>query len=238
MDKNIDFIDIAKGVGIILVVCSHTSYALMSWASLFYIPVFFVISGYCTNRPIRIMEKLWKLIIPYILFTTIAFIFSQSFSISDILGALYARWRLFPDNNENNILFLQSGNGPLWFLPSMFTSFCAFKIIQKSKLQHKTTVFFSLYIIISYALSSLPILLPWSWDTAFIFALFLFEGFLLRKYNILEKITINHFIILIIIYAIFRYFTWSVNLRISDMSGDTIFNTGVFFIYHIPFFVR
>lgn len=214
MKKNIEFIDIAKGLGIILVVCSHASYPLMSWASLFYIPVFFVISGYCTNRPIRIMEKLWKLIIPYILFTTIAFIVSQSFSICDILGALYARWSLFPYNNENNILFLQSGNCPLWFLPSMFTSFCVFKIIQESKFQYKTTVFFSLYLIISYALSFLPILLPWSWDTAFLFALFLFEGFLIRKYNILEKITTNHIILLIIIYAIFRYYTWSVNLSI------------------------
>jgi peptidoglycan/LPS O-acetylase OafA/YrhL len=71
-----------------------------------------------------------------------------------------------------------------------------------------------LYLIISYALSFLPILLPWSWDTAFLFALFLFEGFLIRKYNILEKITTNHIILLIIIYAIFRYYTWSVNLSI------------------------
>ena len=222
MKKNIKFIDIAKGMGIILVVCSHASYPLMSWASLFYIPVFFVLSGYCTNRPIRLMDKLWKLIIPYILFTTIAFVFSQSFSISDILGALYARWSLYPYNKDHNVLFLQSGNGPLWFLPSMFTSFCMFKIIQESKFQHKTPIFFSLYIIISYALSFLPILLPWSWDTAFLFALFLFEGVLIRKYNILEKITINHIIILIIIYALFRYYTWSVNLSIRYY-GRSIF---------------
>lgn len=205
-----------------LVVCSHASYSMMSWASLFYIPIFFIISGYCTNRPIRLMDKFWRLILPYILFTIIAFSFSLPITIRDILGALYARWSLYPLQNENNILFLQSGNGPLWFLPSMFTAFCAFKIIQESKYKHNITIYFSLFLTISFALSYLPILLPWSLDTAFIFALFLFEGFLIRKYRILEKISINHIIILIVLYAILRYYTWSVNLSIRYY-GRSIF---------------
>ena len=222
MKKNIEFIDITKGMGIILVICSHASYPMMSWASLFYIPIFFIISGFCTNRPIRLMEKLWRLIVPYILFTIMAFLYSRHITINDILGALYARWSLYPLHNEKNTLFLQLGNGPLWFLPSMFTAFCAFKIIQESKFKNNIFIYFSLYLTISYALSFLPILLPWSLDTAFIFALFLFEGFLIRKYTILERILIKHIIILIFLYIFFRYYTWSVNLSIRYY-GRSIF---------------
>lgn len=212
--NNIEFIDITKGIGIFLVICSHACYPLMSWASLFYIPIFFVVSGYCTSHAIRLTDKFWKLILPYLLFTIAFLILSESITLNSIIGALYARWSLFPLQNETNILFLQDGNGPLWFLPSMFTAFCFFLPLQQNINNRKSFIYAFLFFLCSYIMSFLPILLPWSLDTAPLFALFIFEGTIIRKNSIIEKLSITHVIILIIIYAIFRYYAWSVNLSV------------------------
>ena len=212
--KNIVFIDIAKGLGILLVICSHTCYPLMTWASLFYIPIFFVVSGYCTTREVRISEKLWKLIIPYFLFTLFALLLSKEITLNDIIGALYGRWSLYPYNNKENILFLQVGNGPLWFLPSMFTAFCYYKFAHTDTLHTNVITWFITYLIITYLLSFVPILLPWSLDTAPLFALFILEGVIIRKYSLMDKMSIPSIIVLVCLYAIFRYYTWSVNLSI------------------------
>lgn len=218
MNNNIKYIDITKGIGICLVICSHACYPLMSWASLFYIPVFFFISGYCSNHIIRLTDKFWKLILPYVFFTIIALVFSKSMTLKSILGALYARWSLFPTQDSKNIYFLQAGNGPLWFLPSMFTAFCFYKYLQVlvsyKNIKISTNYIIILYIIGSYVLSFLPFLLPWSLDTAPLFALFLYEGTIIRKHSILERLSITHVIILACLYALFRYYTWSVNLSI------------------------
>lgn len=50
--KRLEFIDIAKGIGIILVVLSHTVRAdLMYYTAAFFVPIFFFCSGY-TSKPI------------------------------------------------------------------------------------------------------------------------------------------------------------------------------------------
>lgn len=51
-----DYIDIAKGIGIFLVVCSHSLCSdLMYFANGFFIPLFFVLSGYTSKT-----FSLWK----------------------------------------------------------------------------------------------------------------------------------------------------------------------------------
>jgi fucose 4-O-acetylase-like acetyltransferase len=51
MRERLNYIDIAKGFGIILVVLSHTEHSeLMYYTSAFFVPIFFFCSGYTSNK--------------------------------------------------------------------------------------------------------------------------------------------------------------------------------------------
>ena len=179
------FIDIAKGIGIFIVIASHVYSPIIRWALPCYVPLFFVTSGYCTCHPIHIKKKFRNLIIPYVFFTCILFCLHRMLTIEDIAGAVYSRWCLYPIGTSDNVFFLQAYNGPLWFLTSMFSSSVLLGAILKSV--HKW-LFVLLYILIAYACTSLPILLPWSIDTAPLTAVIMMSGIFIRRNDILSKL--------------------------------------------------
>lgn len=214
------FIDIAKGIGIILVICSHVYSPLMYWANPCYIPLFFVVSGYCTIRPIILKKKFKKLIIPYVLFTFILLAINFDYKPVNLLGAIYSRWCLFPYGTDGNIYFLRSGNGPLWFLTSMFSSFCLYKYINKFD---NVLIYLLLCIVLTYALSFLPILLPWSLDTMFLMTIFIFAGSYIRQSDILYKTSMLQLSILIIIYIISVFQCGWVNLSVRVYGNSLLY---------------
>ena len=114
-EDRLEFIDITKGIGIFLVISSHAYGQFMSWALPFYIPIFFITSGYCTTHPVKLRTKFKKLIIPYFFFSFILLSLNKSLDVLDFIGMLYSRWCIYPLGSDNNIYLLRSGNGPLWF---------------------------------------------------------------------------------------------------------------------------
>lgn len=213
-NKNrIRFVDITRGAAIILVILSHVHAPMMSWASPFFIPVFFVVSGYCTTRLVRIEEKSKKLLLPYLLFTVILFLCYRTFKPVNFVGALYARWCLYPLGYEPNVYLLRSGNGPLWFLTAMFVAFLIVRYLQNTQ---KPFLMGLCCLIISYAMSYLPILLPWSIDTAFIFAVFILTGKKVRNYGILNKITPLHIVIMATLYSMLVWCCGDINYSVRQ----------------------
>lgn len=214
------FIDVAKGLGIILVVCSHVYHQLMDWALPFFIPLFFIISGYCTTRKVSISGKFKKLILPYILFTILLMIVYLDFKPINFIGFVYSRWCLFPLGTESNILFFRIGNGPLWFLTSMFVAFILFKPLQSNKMPW---LIVACYLVVTYALSFLPILLPWSLDTAFLMAVFIFVGSFFREKMLMEQISLPIFIGLTIIYSMLTIYCGKINLSVRLYGTSLLF---------------
>ena len=213
------FVDISKGIGLFLVISSHVYGPLMSWSFPFYIPLFFIVSGYCTVRPISLKNKFKKLIIPYFLFSAILLSIYRSIHLSDLIGVLYSRWCLYPLGSEENVFLLQSGNGPLWFLTSMFVSFILYWLLQKS---NRVLLLLFLYFSITYCLAYLPLLLPWSLDTAFLMAIFIFVGTEFRKRNILQHIDYKWALVLSILYFVFLHYSGFVNLSVR-IYGRSLF---------------
>lgn len=216
------FIDISKAIGLVFVMLSHTYSVLAERATPFMITIFFVVSGYCTIREVKIGRKFKKLIIPYIIFTIILFALNGTHESVDFLGALYSRWCLYQIFIEDNILFLRSDNGPLWFLTSMFVAFLLFKIIEKCRKETHKLMVVAIYIIISYLLTYLPVLLPWSVDTAFLMATFLYLGVKVREWEVIRKINIWWCILLCALYVIFYHFCAPVNISVR-LYGNHIF---------------
>lgn len=62
------FIDMAKGIGIILVIFGHAMTGeniIVSWQCTFFMPMFFICSGLCYTKPKALLENVRKTLIPY-----------------------------------------------------------------------------------------------------------------------------------------------------------------------------
>jgi fucose 4-O-acetylase-like acetyltransferase len=131
-NRRIDFLDIAKGIGIILVVMGHyvphstEPRLLFNWIYSFHMPLFFFISGLLfTDKPANrggyksfTIRKIRSLIVPYILFSIIQFILNiiEKEPVG-IKGALLHGW----------------GTNPLWFIACLFEMELAHYFILNSR---------------------------------------------------------------------------------------------------------
>lgn len=126
MKQRIEYLDMAKGIGIILVVIGHSTYAstgVITWLASFHMPLFFIISGmliWHIQEEQRdyiqvIKQKATRIMVPYI-----------TFSIIFIIIALLRSWfgRALITNEELWDLIYKSialqGISVLWFLPVLF----------------------------------------------------------------------------------------------------------------------
>ena len=212
--ERIKWIDLAKGIAIILVVAGHAiqkNSELIMFIYVFHIPFFFVMAGYLLN-----IEK-WacnfsefkskiqqRLLLPYFranfLFLPLWFIFFRYFEIFSAYGwekcepskVLLA---IFIGNNEtfDTKLLLY----PLWFLPCLFFAELIFLKVQIFFGKNK---FFLCSTIIALTASGYLIgnslQLPLGFDTALFAQIFLFTGCLIKQNNLTHKINLPVCIIL------------------------------------------
>lgn len=216
MNTRYPFIDIAKGLGIVLVVCSHVCPPLMRWALPCYIPLFFLTSGYCTTRAVSLTAKARTLLLPYLFFSVLLIVVHRSFGTTDIIGAVYSRYSLYPMGTPDNIFFmsLQTGNAPLWFLTAMFISFVWLWLAQRFPKWELPLM--GIYFFLAWLLCRLPILLPWSIETAFFLTLFIEAGMLLRRYNLLQRMGAVAFACIVLVYIPLCWASDGVNLSVRE----------------------
>jgi len=234
MKQRLDYIDIAKGIGILAVVYSHSGgeVVLMTYIGGFFIPLFFVLSGFTMKIPegksisFFLYKKGQRLLVPYFIFSIVLLLLYRTFELTDFLGILYSRYCLYPFNATDNIYLMNGGRGPLWFLTSMFTAFTAFWFLMKAG-KYKPLVAV-LYIILTYGLDFLPVLMPWSIDTTFLMAVYLWFGTLLKDMN-MKQWKSWHYLLLAVAY----YFLCTINgepnlsVRIYARSVLIILMTGM-----------
>ena len=121
MPNRIDWIDIAKGLGIILVVLGHASGASVvgKYIYCFHMPLFFVLSGMCFvpnkyNMAQFVGKRTGQLLLPSI-YLTLLFIFISLITVGD-----------FDFNGLKNGL-----PGALWFLPVLYFAELVYYILFK-----------------------------------------------------------------------------------------------------------
>ena len=197
--SRLNYIDIARGLGILTVIYSHSGGEkdLMSFIGGFFIPLFFILSGYTFRHDSGqsfaafIMKRGRRLLLPYIIFGVFLMLAYHCISPSDFLGLAYSRYCLYPLGTPDNVFFLRGGSPPLWFLTSMFTASMAVWWLFKSGRRWPYVA--ALYVVLTFVLGcdipglgSVPILLPWSLDTAFLMALFMMIGRELARSSLLS----------------------------------------------------
>lgn len=196
------WIDVAKGIGILLVILVHSNFNPLAVAviSTFNMPLFFFLSGYVYHYskykqdPNQfISQKLKRLVIPY--FITNIIIFSTYILLSYLnvyslngtppvnylVGIIYGNGApLNPPTMFTNILSI-----PSWFLLSLFCAFLLLYILAgiHEKFGLKISgVFVILFFVFGYKISKY-LLLPWGFDIACVSMVFMFSAYLISQYQ-------------------------------------------------------
>lgn len=224
------FIDIAKGIGIILVVCSHTqAHDLMIWSTGFFVPIFYFCSGYMvtnssSNDSItqKMKRRARKLLVPYLFFNLLLLLYYRRWSITGLYGVIYSRYSVFPLGYEKNTELFIWGNYPMWFITSLLVSDFLFYILITHK--NKSLIIF-IYLCLTCILSQLPILLPWSIDTAFLSSLIMYGGSVANIHNFISWRK-HEILICILIYSLLLYVAGDINFSVREYGTS-------FIIYYI-----
>lgn len=182
--NRLNVIDVAKGIGMILVIFAHVNYTpeLLVLIYSFHMPLFFLISGMMYNKDKYpdfksfLKRRMKTLIIPYVYFAFFSivyvFISEKMFpQLFDIPGEKYIRYL------TQIVISNWSGthaNEPLWFVLCLFLVEILYYFISKKKVRFIIPVCFLLsccgWVLESGMLNFDNKLLPWSMDSA-LFAL-------------------------------------------------------------------
>lgn len=219
MIKRLKYIDIAKGIGILFVVFSHSGGEkdLMVYIGGFFIPLFFILSGFTYNPQKKeilknfLLKKLQRLMVPYLFFNLALLLIYHCYSSTDFLGVFYSRYCFYEYHIQDNIYMMKAGNAPMWFLSSMFTAYMAFWLIMR---YYKKSIYVvSIFLLMTFVLDFLPILLPWSLDTAFLMAIFILIGTKMKDVEF-SKLGCGIMLLLFMLYLALCYVNGIPNLSV------------------------
>ncbi|MFD2611106.1 acyltransferase family protein [Paenibacillus gansuensis] len=189
--KRIEWIDVAKGIGIILVVMGHTSSITSDAARMifsFHMPLFFFLSGFVFSASKYktllsfVKRKAVTLLIPYVTFSVLTYgfwaVIGRKFEGQDVslwkplLGIVYS-------NGIDN--WLVHGI-TLWFLTCLFVVEVAFYLIFRNLSVKRVGFLLLVCSVIGYADSLYSgFRLPWSIDVAFTAIVFYGLGYIAKK---------------------------------------------------------
>ena len=254
MTKRIIWIDAVKGFGILLVMLSHTIDVGKAGVYLFssFIPLFFITSGYIVRTEptvVLIKKKIRRLLIPYFLYGIVCVLFFDMIKtgagyrggiVREWTGLLYSRFCLLPLGSDNNVYFLpMEANASIWFLTSMFVAFVFNSLIEKNGHGLSKWIVITVYVILTAVMSKLPMLLPWSIDTGFIFALFIHVGKVIGRHDALirsKSVGWVEAILFLVLYISLTYYNAFSNISVREYGRHGLLSIGLFFVNGILFF--
>lgn len=248
-------IDIAKGIGIFLMVMGHTTSnkIALQWIYSFHMPLFFFLSGIFHSQGNSYKEFLKKkvktLLVPYFFFSIILFLFflivskNIGFSAGENLSVKENFIGIFLGNDKTGLSQMSWG-GQLWFIPALFLVeniyyfFCKFK--------EKIRVILAICcLILNIILSKLiNINIPWSWLTVLVAINFYTCGNLLKNIILEKKQIKNIYIVAFLIMNIAsKYFNSGIDMYSNTYGSMLLFLISsycgiIFLIFFIKNFIK
>lgn len=218
--KRIDYLDVAKGLCMILVVMVHTNVP-EPFRALYTgnVILFFILSGYFfhyeEDSVTFILKKVRTLLVPFLVF------YFFSYMIYYSLYLLYPSVLSYTKAEGILDCFIQKSyfNGPIWFLLSLFEIQLFVYIVRK--LTHNNIyISWFMYVLLYFGgfyLSVKEYNLPLNLDSSMTCTIFFALGMLLKQWNLFDKIDrLNRFSCLalgLLLYLLFLY--WPVNCMVS-----------------------
>ncbi len=236
------YLDIARGIGIMLVIISH-AHGLSSYLINFYIPIFFVISGftYREGRGYRehIGKKAKRLLIPYFVYSFILLgiyvVLGRTAEETkfSLFGILYSRFCLYDmSTHTENVFLFTIANGAMWYLTAFFVTSLIYHLVIDIALKRKRNLILILSALLSVTmlLAELPVLLPWSLDIACVGTIFMIAGTLLGRAGFYEKkCKIWQVVCVLAAYLLLSSVNPGINMSVREY--------GIYERWSVPFFI-
>ncbi len=221
--KRLCYVDIARAFAIISIVLGHTIVhsehlgTLFKLLYSFHIALFFMISGFIfkikDNESFLsfFKRKFLRIMIPYFIWALAFLIPYMLFGGSignklDVPSSFNLKTMLFNTLYGNGNMNALKQNTALWFLPALFSMEIIYYFIIKFLKKHndvKIKVFVPIIIVAGF-LSDIFlnkfIILPFGINTVLNIGVFFYVGYLLKEFNIIEKLSNNRKYIYIYIY--------------------------------------
>ena len=231
MKERLIWIDIAKGITILLVIIGHTIKTdtfLWRFIFSFHMPIFFIISGYLfkENTLKKLIKKnLKRMFVPY-LGTSLIIVFIAVFAKMFLHHTFYS----MPEDLSSLCISIIYGCGvnypkfftPIWMIGAIWFLLCLFfaEIFFAITIQltSKLNIYIQATIIVFLSFVGFfigqYIFLPWNIDISLVALVFLYAGYMFKKKNIINlRVNTLVLILLIILWAT------SVQLGAMDMAG-------------------
>lgn len=222
--KYYDWIDTAKGIGILLVIMEHTMFPVHAAVSIFHMPLFFFISGLTLKNPSDfgkfVIGKVNRIFVPYLFFTIICF---------------FVCTKLFGQNNFDY-------NGSLWFLQTLFVVLLLCGLIVKC-INRSNLIAWGLVMCAVLAYSYYSVVLDGTmfkydvdFDRAIRSSFFVLSGFLLKNLFFTDNIGKHDLIKWILLLVFFIIFALLCYISVFRMGANGNFLNGDICKYCFPMF--
>ncbi|MGG4216319.1 acyltransferase family protein [Paenibacillus sp. FSL L8-0638] len=243
--RRIEWLDIAKGIAIILVVIGHSPATpeMKSIIYAFHIPLFFFLSGFVFNpqknndTPKFIFHKIKILAVPYFVFSLIGYliyilwekdVFSTNFSTYAIIkGFIIASATTMKIDTV------------LWFLPCLFIVQLLFHFITKISINqtYLVIIIIASSILGHYYSELSKVRLPWFIDASFTALVFFGVGFIFKTHNdFIEKRISRYNTEILIGSALLLYIFSKLNSKLSSVDMFGLVYHNYFYYYLAAFF--
>ncbi|MBQ6130733.1 MAG: acyltransferase family protein [Selenomonadaceae bacterium] len=199
----------------------------------FHMPFFFIMAGYLLDLSKwggaenfkKFATKLFKrLLVPYYLAEILWY--PIWFSAGHVMGhEAYIRNEALSPVNALLGIFVGNGNllalVPLWFLPALFFAELIYLKLHNRLAKVPPEIFLLIILALSYLgyLIGKIVFLPMGLDVALTVQGFLLAGVLIRKYNVIERLTRRHCLILLNVFALVLLFNGKISMNARDY-GD------------------
>lgn len=194
MQERIQWVDVCRGIGILLVILGHCAPPFNKYIYGFHMPLFFVLTGYLWNPPdsFQTLAKKYakKYLIPYFVLCAMNLCLNSILRIMRgeelkiahyVFGILYSR----------GTLEWMPNCSPLWFLTAIYVALILVWLVNSISRAGLRCAGIIICPLISYTFNYLNVIkLPWNIDTAFMGVLFIEFGILIRKRTNVTGITL------------------------------------------------
>lgn len=226
--KRIDWIDMAKGYGMIAVIISHICLGPLNlWLYTFHMPLFFFLSGYVFDNKNKfsdfIKKKARSLLVPYfslgipmVIFTILYKIYYNSFSIEQSVELVKA-------------FIIQKRQWTLWYIACLFflniIFYCITKLIKRRSIIGLIAVIFAVLGLCYYKSGGEA--LPWNIDVCFTALPFFFVGYVIKLNFDKLKVVFSKKCISVLIFLLFgivNVIFGFLNIKITGKGLEMFYN--------------
>lgn len=240
--NRISYLDICKGLGIVLVILGHIFYSnpLKPWIFSFHMPLFFFLAG-CSHacgteeRLGRLIFKRFKsLMVPYFFFAVITYaywlLWERHFVTDYTYGNMFAPIIGIPYGIGTGPWL--GFNGVLWFLPCLFLTDVYLALLLSTSRRWLLPVGLTACSILGYALAPKTLWLPWSAGIALTSVVFAGVGYSFQRSGIGGRLSAFWRAVLIVAAASINIWAARINSPVAMNAGSY----GNFFLFYLAAF--